>query len=280
VITFEDDGKLARHRTVRELVGEYEIAMSIARRSFEALATAQTKLSEAFGPNHRTIYIGDANRLSYRDWSFDDDIVNNISAQVWRALIEHLEIRRFMSVRAWQDLEKQIKENKMPPITYESVMQVMESFQANHKDLATQAVEEVFDRLRVRDSHYKTNSEYQVGRKVILAHMVELDPLRGLRGRGGFWRLHWQLDQEMTALENVFTLLDGGNPRIKNHKSDLHTAIVEAGEDGRGETKFFRFRCFKNQNLHLEFKDLELVARLNRVAGGKRLRHGENESRA
>lgn len=41
---------------------------------------------------------------------------------------------------------------------------------------------------------------------------------------------------------------------------------------GADETAYFRFRCFKNGNLHIEFKRLDLVARLNQVAGGARLK--------
>jgi len=62
-----------------------------------------------------------------------------------------------------------------------------------------------------------------------------------------------------------------GNGTIKTHRGPLIDAI-EATKDGTGETEYFRFKCFRNRNLHLEFKTLDLVAKLNAVAGGMRLR--------
>ena len=52
---------------------------------------------------------------------------------------------------------------------------------------------------------------------------------------------------------------------------------IEAAKDGTGETEYLRFRCFRNRNLHLEFKRLDLVAKLNAIAGGMRLRGESNE---
>jgi hypothetical protein len=76
----------------------------------------------------------------------------------------------------------------------------------------------------------------------------------------------------------VFHALDG-NGTIKTHRGPLIDAI-EAAKDGTGETDYFRFRCFRNRNLHLEFKRLDLVAKLNTVAGGMRLRAECNDRKA
>ena len=83
-------------------------------------------------------------------------------------------------------------------------------------------------------------------------------------------------EQNIRAIDNVFHALDG-NGTIKSHRGPLIDAI-EASKDGTGETEYFRFRCFRNRNLHLEFKRLDLVAKLNAVAGGMRLR-GESKDR-
>ncbi len=57
---------------------------------------------------------------------------------------------------------------------------------------------------------------------------------------------------------------------MKENRGPLILAI-EACEGGRGETAYFRFRCFKNRNLHLEFRNLELVKELNLLAAGERV---------
>ena len=47
---------------------------------------------------------------------------------------------------------------------------------------------------------------------------------------------------------------------------DLSKAI-EAAEGGIGETEFFRFKCFGNGNLHIEFRRMDLVDQLNAIGG-------------
>ena len=47
---------------------------------------------------------------------------------------------------------------------------------------------------------------------------------------------------------------------------NLANAVQEA-PGGVGETEFFKFRCFKNHNFHLEFKRPDLVQKLNEIGG-------------
>ncbi len=93
----------------------------------------------------------------------------------------------------------------------------------------------------------------------------------------GFRVDHYR-ELHIRAIDNVFHALDC-NGTIKTHRGPLIDAI-EAVKDGTGGTDYFRFRCFRNRNLHLEFKRLDLVAKLNAVAGGMRLRGQPNHKNA
>jgi hypothetical protein len=85
-------------------------------------------------------------------------------------------------------------------------------------------------------------------------------------GRKSF-RVHYNREADVTAIDGVFHVLDGKGV-MREHKGPLCRAI-EASPDGRGETDYFRFRCFKNRNLHLEMKRLDLVRQLNLLATGE-----------
>jgi hypothetical protein len=65
-------------------------------------------------------------------------------------------------------------------------------------------------------------------------------------------------------------MIDGKVP-VKSYHGPLYDAITDS-QDGTGQTDYFKFKCCLNGNLHLEFLKPELVARLNAVAGGNRLR--------
>ena len=84
------------------------------------------------------------------------------------------------------------------------------------------------------------------------------------------FRVNLHLEKKLVAMDKVFHALDSkGVP--DGYLSPLVDAI-NTSETGNGETDYYRFRCYKNQNLHLEFKRMDLVARLNQVAGGATLR--------
>lgn len=42
--------------------------------------------------------------------------------------------------------------------------------------------------------------------------------------------------------------------------------------EGKGETEYFRFKCYHNGNLHLEFKRPDLVQKINAIVGGLTLK--------
>ena len=41
------------------------------------------------------------------------------------------------------------------------------------------------------------------------------------------------------------------------------------------ETDYFRFKWFKNGNMHLTFKRMDLVAKMNQIAGENLIKQGE-----
>lgn len=102
----------------------------------------------------------------------------------------------------------------------------------------------------------KTNNRWKLGKKVIIGYMVETGYREG-------WRLKYHNEGKLIALDNVFHLLDGRGP-LKTHNGPLYDAIYAS--DGQGETDFFRFKCYRNNNLHLEFKRMDLVNKINKVA--------------
>ncbi|HKY40654.1 MAG TPA: DUF4942 domain-containing protein [Polyangiaceae bacterium] len=258
---------LARRLSVSEVVAVYERSEADVRAAFDLLARAERTLNETFClGEHRTIHVRD--RYSHRWMNFEEveGSLTELRRDVWQALVTRLDLRSMMSVKAWDDLQKQIRDGEPPAIDQETVAGMAQGFRDRMGEMLAEAVEEVFDWLRPRRSEYKTNSELEIGPKVCLAHMVS--SAYGLRVSD------WG-EQRLTALENVFNALDGHGQTTKGYYSELSQAIRNAERAGvgwAGETRLFAFRCFKNGALHLTFKRLDLLARFNQIAGGARLR--------
>jgi hypothetical protein len=102
---------------------------------------------------------------------------------------------------------------------------------------------------------------FRVGKRAIICYGVE-------RAYGGRFRVNYDRSDRLRAMDAAFHLLDGKGP-MKEGRGPLIEAI-NAG-NVTGETDYFRFKCFKNQNLHIEFKRLDLVKELNFIAAGERV---------
>jgi hypothetical protein len=76
-------------------------------------------------------------------------------------------------------------------------------------------------------------------------------------------------EQHLIALENALGMLSGKGTSCKTIKSKLSNAIRLSP---KGDTEFFFYRAFNNGNLHLTFKDPDILAKFNSAAGGARLR--------
>jgi hypothetical protein len=203
-----------------------------------------------------------------RYMSFDDpsDSIRELRRQAWRRFVERFELRRAMSIAKSNELDAWIEKGEPEPVTQEAVTGLFRLYLQQLPEMLSEAVGEVYDFLRPPRSQYKTNSEFELGRRVILSGWVE-------EGFSHGYRPSYHRRQHYVALDNVFSMLDGQGSTSKSYRCELELA-VEKAENGQGETRYFRFRAHRNGNLHLEFKRPDLVRQFNAMAGGRRLHKG------
>ena len=140
-------------------------------------------------------------------------------------LIDRMELRRILSVKRNEELNRQIETGKdLPDIDEAQILAMLEGTLANTGAFIEEAVQEVFEFLRPRNSRYKTNTEFEIGKRVILFAVEN-------KWGGGFRVDHYR-EQHIRAIDNVFHAMDG-NGTIKTHRGPLIDAM-EAAKDGRG----------------------------------------------
>ena len=194
------------------------------------------------------------------------EIQEHMEREAWDVLVDKLGIKNVMSVKRRQEFEEQLQRGELPPVCEQTITAILLGLAGQARDFARDAAREVFDILRPRGhwgGQYATNNAFRVGRRVILPNRVES------AYNGGF-RCNYHWTQELTAIDGIFHLLDGKGV-MRENRGPLVNAIDKCDRSGRGETEYFRFKCFKNRNLHLEFKNLELVKELNLLAAGERV---------
>ena len=263
--------EITRRDTVTQLVENYEAAVADITQAYSLLHGAKDRLNDSFDMGQR-IYSFDVLPHGYHyGISLSNDSLDEVMAQIkldaWRVIMERLELRKLLSIVRREQLNKQLSDgNVLPDITIENVWGIFESAVSNVDRYMEEAVLEVFELLRPPSSQYKTNSEFEIGKRVVLKWYVEPSYSK----RGGF-NIRYSSEPQITALDNVFLRLDGKGI-VSTFNGPTYDAIKLAGRDGVCETEYFKLRCYRNGNLHVKFKRLDLVQRLNTIAGGARLR--------
>ena len=105
---------------------------------------------------------------------------------------------------------------------------------------------------------WRTNDAFAVNKKVIL-------PLRGYTDWGS--RIEpefhaYNVREKLQDIEKVFNYLDGGRTPEKN-LMDVLLEAEKTGETKKLESKYFFLTFYKKGTAHLEFKDMNLLARFN-----------------
>lgn len=266
-----NDAALTIHRNLPAMVASYEEAKREMTAGFAAIERARDIFNGAFAlGGHGDNYHQAELRIPTSRYSSRDHIepgscahaLNRLRRSTWDVIVERIEYKRFASSERWKKLQDAIENDELPEPSMASINGFLNQQIHDLPTILEESVKEVFEFLRPRGERYKRNSEEEIPRKVILSYM-----LQGRRRVSYGWGTV-NPSGRLLAMENVFHALDGRGQISKAHKSEVEQAI-EAGES---ETDLFAFSCYANNNLHLTFKRLDLLKRLNEIAGGKRLR--------
>lgn len=263
--------------TLTEMVVAYRQAESEIRQAYALLVAAEDRLKFAFQSDGYAFDLDGYNQRNNLDYTKPEQTIHQLKHAAWKALIDKMGIRAAMSIKRAEELDEQLEGRSrygrtvepLPEITESNILAMMETTLNNVGAMLEEAVLEVFDWLMPRNwrLEYKTNqkSQWELKEKLILTGCIQ-----GSYSRSTPFQVNHYRQKEITALDNVFAMLDGKGI-VKTHYGPLTDAICKSA-DGTGETEYFAFKCYSNCNLHLKFKRMDLVEKLNSMAGGMRLR--------
>ena len=261
---------LIKPQPVADMVECYNEASTLIEQAYLDLEKARKMLSDTFG-EQAYIHVVDRQQLEFGAKGYAH-IKSQIKKQIWIKLVRLLDIRRFLSVRRSEDLSMQLERNEMPDITIQAIYETIETLRQNSPEFVREAVVEVFDLLRPgaknTGASLKTNQKYgrfALGRKVILSRYLEQVYASTQM------RCSHKYSDELRSIDRVFHALDGKG-MTDGYLSPLMDAINTSGREG--ETAYFKFKCYQNTNLHLEFKRMDLVRQLNQLAANRSVLQG------
>lgn len=265
---------LVEHSTIEALVQAYRDAEAEITEGYRLLEVAQQRLTQSFTLDGFGSFSTNPRGDCYVGAQGAECAMQAIKRRALRAIVERLAIRPILSRKRWRELDDQIERaplSELPEITEEGIAGIVEGIARNLDSYFLEMVDEVFEVLRPRRHwrrEYKTNTEFEIGRKVVLFGTVERS--FGFRNT---WRPSYRAQDDLNSLDNVMLYLDGKTRPPGSYYGPLAEAIMAS--EGNGETDYFKFRCFHNGNLHLTFKRRDLIAEFNRIAGGRRVKPRE-----
>lgn len=262
--------ELIPRQTLAQMAEAYTTAEQEIRQAFDLLGKASERLKLSFNQTgYRFTGWGVGIHGTRHDSA--EGFLRDVKRDVWSALVDRMELRRIASVERCAQIDRQIETGEgMPDITLSNLLAMVEGSFAGVPNMIEQAIQEVFNFLRPAHwQDYKTNAKgrFEIKDKVILTWL--LDDVSQ-------WTRHFCVSHSRTAqiraLDNVFHMIDGKGT-VKSGNGPLWDAIYQSPvENGAGETEYFEYKCFRNRNLHLKFKRMDLVAKLNAIAGGATLK--------
>lgn len=265
---------LIKPTTITGMVAAWREAESKITEAHRILHEADKLLREDFAGEGRHLSVK-FEELRYETIS---TLMLDLKQQAWNCIVEKTNVRKLMSEKRQRELDEQMKQPAtLPDITEANVLAMLETTYNNLTTMAEEMIRETYDWLRPGGytlSEYKTNQKSEiagVGERLIKTWTIE----RGYNHEHP-WRLRYSSTDNWTRLDNVFSLLDGKGI-AKTYHGPIYDAITNCGRDGVCETEYFRFKCYHNGNLHIQFKRLDLLAEFNRVAGGARLRNNGHQ---
>ncbi len=270
----EIDTDIIPHQTISSIVENVQRAIADAQQGIRLLRDARTRLRQALG-HESGGYYADLFKDRLSNYALDDDSdlpeesEKLITRNAWQYIIDQTGLSKFMTDRRRKEIDEQIEKGQLPPLTVENIVGTLQSLSQKVNGLLEESIREVFDWLRPVNDNYgvgrlKTNKRFKVGPKVIVGWAVEY-------GYGQRYRFQYRSEQRFTSLANAFSLLDGKG--VQKYPEDFVTrckaAMVQNAE--AYEDQYFKCKFYGNGNMHIQFKRLDLLDRLNKIGGGEGL---------
>ena len=267
-----DHKAIVPRTTILQMATAWSHLKTTVERCCTEIIEAQKAANVAFdfgeeGSHYEAFNFDDILRYRQGDIDRPETIVDQMRRRAWGAIFHKVNLRRLMGEADVRKLDENLAQGTLPEITMEAVLGVLADQADRAPQFLDRSVQEVFDWLTPQRGYYATNRREAIGPRVVISWACESG--WGVKGR---FRIRHNSEARFRQLDNVFSLLDGKGT-VPSHYGPLYDAVAES-ITGHGDTEYFEFRCHKNGNMHLRFKRLDLLEKLNAIAGGNHLASG------
>uniref|UniRef100_A0A6M3JRB8 DUF4942 domain-containing protein n=1 Tax=viral metagenome TaxID=1070528 RepID=A0A6M3JRB8_9ZZZZ len=251
--------ELIKYESVYKIVNDYMQAVDRIKSAYTLLFEAQMLLESVIKYAHVLP------RSGLSDYDFKQ-VLNQVKSDAWKGILDKTNARKFMTNKRYEEFLKSLeKPEDIPDLTIETVMGFVQNLVESAPDMLLEFIKETFNWLHPgiwSTNKYKTNekNKYEIKEKIIKESMFN-------SRWSGSMDLSYYQEQNLRAMDSAFHLMDGkGIPKEGSAYFAINEA-VQKNESMDAETNYFVFRWYKNGNCHIKFKRMDLVGKMNQIAG-------------
>lgn len=183
----------------------------------------------------------------------ENQIRRELDRRMWSRAFDLTGFKQLMDARAIKEFEDSMERN-VPEFTEGTIRSTFLELYQTAGEMFRRGVFNVFRHL---SDDYRTNQkeQFRIGRKII-TYMVT--PAH----RGGLEIRHGQSSDRLNDIDRVFKTLDEKPFTPRSLEAEMNVALKQ-GEVF--ENEYYRAKGFRNGNMHLEFKRLDLLDKVNEL---------------
>lgn len=251
---------MMKYDAVRDIVNRYVEAVKLFDNQLKD-GVKMYNLVKMFSSGGDSFTLADKEKASKRN-AFKKDLQRD----GWKYLFNILNLAKYTTRGVRQDINKFIEQQQDIPFTMKNIYRMLEIVIGTAEQRMDKSILEVFDRVtehhhenRYHSKGWKTNSHFLVGKKFILPNMIDPSKEYGYISES-YNSLRSFYDGTIPDFEKALCYVEGVN---YDQITCLNKSINRNTYGEWYESEFFKYKGYKNGNMHFEFKDEDIWARFN-----------------
>lgn len=261
--------ELVRRDSIEELVGHRDRALELFRKIAELTIEARDAVGKS-APSAGVYLDGNA----FRDLSSCNDerdisrfigiMRQTVDRGVWNHCLQATQLSTLMDAKAREQFRDGLNKD-CPEATVDNVAATMFSLLGDSKMIFQRGVVTAFQGLARSAKDYKRNDVFKIAERCARPYAFRVTD----GGTWSSWSFSTYAEDELFDLERVFHVLDG--KPVPDREASIVGAIKtacysrESPKPTEAENDYVHCRWYKNGSLHLRFKRLDLLKRVNQI---------------
>ena len=267
---------IMQYNAVRDLVNRYVSAIKLFDKQIED-GVKMHSLTSLFYNGKICFECTEDNKAKTRQ-----EFKKDMQRDGWKYIFNIMKMEKYSTRGVKEDINKFIEQQVNIPFTMKNIYRMFEIVVSTASQRMDKAILEVFDRVtehhhdnRYNIKGWKTNSHYLVGKKFILPNMVSpakeysytSDSYHSLKN--AYDGIIPDFEKALCFIEcEDYEALDNyrneDRPQIEKTISRSISTSTPRNKYGEWyESHFFKYRAYKNGNMHFEFINEDIWARFN-----------------